>query len=195
MQMCWGHGAVYKEGLGTNAHRCFVQMEQKLKKNSLTAPLQNKSTPEIVQQPKIWRLPRSKKKWFGDRTLMCCYSPNYIVTILWFGLYCEERYAQERKCSLCSCSWWGVLVLLANPLVDLPQPFQFVGHRRKHLRRWRRTHLHYMSANPPTSHPFAFPTLDENLCVVYGTFRTCAPHVYGSMCAHSAPQVFISALN
>ena len=47
-------GAQSCEGLDTNACRCCVQVVQK--KYGLTVPLQNKSTPEIVQQRKNCRL-------------------------------------------------------------------------------------------------------------------------------------------
>ena len=43
-------------------------------------------------------------------------------------------------------------------------------------------------AKPPAIPPLAIPTLNGNLCGIYGTFCTCAPHVLGATRAHSAPQ-------
>ena len=46
VQMWLGHKAARKEGLDTNAHRCRVQVVQKKKAQSLTAP------PKLCNSPK-----------------------------------------------------------------------------------------------------------------------------------------------
>ena len=69
MQMCWEHKAVCKEGLHTNAHRCWAQVvrEKKTQSDSTRAKQEhprNCATAQKLPPPKV------KKNVVCDRTLM-----------------------------------------------------------------------------------------------------------------------------
>ena len=62
VQLCWVHKTVRQKGLGTNAHRCCVQVVQKNQLDSTPANPRNCATAQ--------KLPRWEKKVVCDRTLM-----------------------------------------------------------------------------------------------------------------------------